>query len=105
VKILLWSQYFWPEHFHINEVAQSLTEAGHQVTVLTGKPNYPGGTMFAGYQTWGVQQERHQGMDIVRVPMLPRGKGRARQLAQNYLSFIAAGYLLAPWRCARKPLT
>jgi glycosyltransferase involved in cell wall biosynthesis len=97
VKILLWSQYFWPEHFHINEVALSLKEAGEELTMLTGKPNYPGGAIFPGYKALGVQWEVHQGMDVVRMPICPRRVGRARDLALNYLSFIASGYVLGPW--------
>ena len=49
MKILIVTQYFWPENFKINELAVELTAAGHQVTVLTGKPNYPNGKFFHGY--------------------------------------------------------
>jgi glycosyltransferase involved in cell wall biosynthesis len=102
MKILLWSQYFWPEHFHINEVALSLKEAGEDLTLLTGKPNYPGGTIFPGYKAVGVQREVHQGMEVVRVPLWPRRLGRARDLAMNYLSFIASGCLWGPWALRNK---
>lgn len=77
MKVLLLSQHFWPESFRINEVAQSLVEQGCEVTVLTGKPNYPDGDIFPGYQVAGVQRERHEGYEIVRVPLMPRGRGRA----------------------------
>ena len=43
MKVLLFSQYFWPESFRINEVAESLLKIGCEVTVLTGQPNYPQG--------------------------------------------------------------
>ncbi len=96
MKILLWSQYFWPEHFHINEVATTLQEAGEDVTVLTGKPNYPSGTVFDGYRTFGVDKQIHAGMDVVRLPLKPRSASKALDLALNYFSFIASGYLLGP---------
>jgi glycosyltransferase involved in cell wall biosynthesis len=97
MKVLLLSQHFWPESFRINEVAQSLVEQGCEVTVLTGKPNYPEGQVFPGYRAGGVQRERHQGYEIVRVPLLPRGAGGARKLVLNYLSFLASASLLGPW--------
>lgn len=97
MKVLLLSQHFWPESFRINEVAQSLVEQGCEVTVLTGKPNYPDGDIFPGYRVGGVQRERHEGYEIVRVPLMPRGPGGARRLVLNYLSFLAAASVLGPW--------
>lgn len=96
MKILIWTQYFWPEHFHINEVATSLQEVGEDVTVLTGKPNYPSGAIFDGYRGSGVDKQTHAGIDVVRLPLRPRGTSNAFALALNYLSFIASGYLLGP---------
>lgn len=49
MRILLISQYFWPETFIINELVETLTQQGHTIKVLTGKPNYPNGEIFAGY--------------------------------------------------------
>ncbi|WIT09986.1 glycosyltransferase family 4 protein [Paucibacter sediminis] len=97
MKVLLLSQHFWPESFRINEVAQSLVEQGCEVTVLTGKPNYPEGQVFPGYRVGGVQRERHEGYEIVRVPLLPRGQGGARKLVLNYLSFLCCASVLGPW--------
>lgn len=77
MKILIWSQYFWPESFHINAVAESLREHGMALTVLTGKPNYPEGRIFAGYRAAGIAREQHAGIDVVRVPIAPRGRASA----------------------------
>ncbi|MGM9516494.1 glycosyltransferase family 4 protein [Roseateles sp. DB2] len=97
MKVLVLSQHFWPESFRINEVAQSLVEQGCEVTVLTGKPNYPEGRLYPGYRVGGVQTERHEGYEIVRVPLCPRGSGGAFRLVLNYLSFIFSTALLGPW--------
>ncbi|MEN9419579.1 MAG: hypothetical protein RI988_3199 [Pseudomonadota bacterium] len=97
MKILLLSQHFWPESFRINEVAQSLVEQGCEVTVLTGKPNYPEGRVFPGYRVAGVQRERRDGYTIVRVPLWPRGRGGALGLARNYLSFLLSASMVGPW--------
>ena len=96
MRVLVVSQYFWPESFRINEIVQSLAEKGVEVEVLTGKPNYPGGVCFPGYHAWGCLTETLNGVLIHRVPLFPRGKGVIR-LALNYLSFIVAGTFIAPW--------
>lgn len=96
MKVLVFSQYFWPESFRINDVAVSLFKKGVQVEVLTGKPNYPRGKIYAGYRTWGMQQEIHQDIIVNRIPLLPRGSGGWR-LALNYLSFVLSGLMFTPW--------
>jgi glycosyltransferase involved in cell wall biosynthesis len=100
LRVLIVSQYFWPESFRINDVAKTLLDKGVEVEVLTGKPNYPRGKVFDGYQASGCQQETYQGINIYRIPLLARGKGGLR-LALNYLSFVASGLLFAP-RMLRK---
>ena len=94
MKILIVSQYFWPETFRINEVAASLREAGCDVTVLTGQPNYPDGVVFPGYRWWRVSRETHEGIPILRVPLVPRGRASAVKLVLNYLSFMIGGSLI-----------
>ena len=101
MKILIASQYYWPENFRINDIAKTLLEKGIEVEVLTGKPNYPRGEMFSGYRAWGCQRETHQGININRIPLLARGSGGMR-LALNYLSFIVSGLLFAPWMLRKK---
>jgi hypothetical protein len=57
MRILILSQHFWPESFRINELALHLREAGCEVTVLTGKPNYPEGRVYEGYRAAGTGRE------------------------------------------------
>lgn len=97
MRILVWSQHFWPENFRINEVVQELCRRGNEVTVLTGKPNYPEGHIFPGYKAWGIDHETHSGAEIIRIPHLPRRNGSAFNLTLNYLSFIIAAYIIAPF--------
>lgn len=96
MKLLILSQYFWPEDFRINDVARMLQEKGIEVEVLTGKPNYPEGEKYRGYEGWGCLRESYQGITVYRIPLLARAKGGAR-LALNYLSFVCSGMLFAPW--------
>ncbi|MBA3995705.1 MAG: glycosyltransferase WbuB [Candidatus Accumulibacter sp.] len=98
MKILVVSQYFWPESFIINDIARTLGEQGHTVVVATGKPNYPDGKVFDGYRAWGTQRERYLGkIEVLRVPLWPRGESDGRSLILNYLSFVASGLLCLPW--------
>lgn len=98
MKVLILSQHFWPETFRINEVAESLIQAGCEVTVLTGQPNYPEGTILEGYKATGLSVQTHpSGYRIHRVPLCPRGHGGAKRLVANYLSFLTAASVLGPW--------
>lgn len=101
LQILIFTQYFWPESFRINDVAKSLADKCESLDILTGKPNYPGGEIFKGYKAWGCQHESHQGSDVFRVPLRARGRS-GLSLALNYLSFIMTGLLFAPWMLRRK---
>jgi len=96
MRILIFSQYFWPESFRINDVAKTLYEQGHQVEVMTGKPNYPNGKIFEGFKLLGYQVDIYEDVIIHRIPLIPRGYGRM-QLALNYVSFIISGVLFSPW--------
>ncbi|MBZ1350111.1 glycosyltransferase family 4 protein [Alcaligenaceae bacterium LF4-65] len=98
MKVLVFSQYFWPESFRINEVAESLQAVGCEVTVLTGQPNYPHGKTFEGYRASQISQEMHaKGYIIHRVPLIPRGKAKAVGLFFNYLSFVLSSALIGPF--------
>ena len=97
MKVLVVSQYFWPESFRINDVVRSLVEKGDEVDVLTGKPNYPEGVIYDGYSAWGCQVESWAGAAVYRVPLFPRGARGALRLALNYLSFVASGLMFGPW--------
>ncbi len=102
MRILVVTQYFWPENFRINDLASGLREMGHRVTILTGIPNYPGGRFFPGYGIFRNMSEEYGGMKVLRVPLTPRGDGNALQLAANYFFFAFFAGLLAPIRCREK---
>lgn len=101
MNILIVSQYFWPENFRINDLALGLLERGHNVTVLTGCPNYPQGKFFDGYGLFN-RKEDYYGVKVVRVPLVPRGKGSGVRLALNYLSYAMSASTLGPLLCNEK---
>ena len=87
MRVLIVSQYFWPENFKINDVVNGLNERGVEVSVLTGKPNYPYGKFFKNYSFFGNSHEIYNGISVYRSPLLPRSNGSGFRLFLNYLSF------------------
>ena len=87
MKILLISQYFYPENFKINDLIFSLKERGHEITILTGKPNYPKGKFFDGYSWNSSDLETINDIPVYRSNLFPRGNGGAIRLFLNYISF------------------
>ena len=97
MRVLVVSQYFWPETFRITEVVHSLHDLGCDVTVLTGQPNYPDGVVTPGYTAASLRTQIHNGLTIHRVPLVPRRHGSALRLALNYLSFVVSATFFGPW--------
>lgn len=84
MKILIISQYYYPEQFQINEIAPELVRRGHDVTVVCGLPNYPKGEIFEGYKN--RFEEVIDGVKVIRCNNVPRGHNPV-QLIRNYYSF------------------
>ena len=97
MRLLVVSQYFWPEVFRVNDLVSELVSRGHEVTVLTGRPNYPSGLVFEDFAREPSRFNRYEGAEIVRVPVRPRGHGSFRMVL-NYLSFVVWASILGPWR-------
>lgn len=98
MRILILTQYFWPESFIINDFVKGLVAEGHSVSIATGKPNYPSGTIFPGYRSSGILVENFtKEIEVFRIPLRPRGKGGGLGLALNYLSFVCWGLLIFPF--------
>ncbi|MGR3268969.1 glycosyltransferase family 4 protein [Vibrio vulnificus] len=87
LKLLVVSQYFWPEQFLINELVDSLSSEGHEVEVLTAEPNYPSGEIYSDYVTNKDKYKKFGDVKVHRCKILPRGKSKIG-LIGNYLSFM-----------------
>lgn len=94
MKILITTQYFYPENFRINDFAFKMAQRGHEVSVLTGTPNYPAGKNFGNYKIFSC--ETINGVQVYRVPLIPRGKSRGFELAINYISFLVSALVFGP---------
>ena len=90
MKVLLVTQYFFPENFKSNDIAFELSKKGYNVDVLCGIPNYPQGKYYKGYNLFKRRIERINGVNIYRVFQTPRGNNNF-SLALNYLSFVISG--------------
>ena len=87
MRILVISQYFWPENFRVNDLCLELQDRGHEVSVLTGKPNYPNGEFYDGYTFFNRKSEIWNGINIYRAELIVRKKGTTYNLILNYMSF------------------
>ena len=90
MKILVVCQFYYPENFVVYKIAEELARRGHEVDVLTGKPNYGYGYILPEYKN--VKQEVINGVNVHRVNIRPRKKSRL-SIIRNYLSF---------WRNSKK---
>jgi colanic acid biosynthesis glycosyl transferase WcaI len=97
MRLLIVSQYFWPENFRINDLVVELVRRGHQVTVLTGRPNYPDGTVYPDFRKNPSAFDQFNGAQVVRIPMTGRGRGGMRLLL-NYATFALSASVLGPWK-------
>lgn len=90
MKLLVVSQYFYPENFRINTLCRELVQRGHDVTVMTGYPQYPGGVIYDGYGFDVPYETQWHGVKIQRVKAYPRGKNPIG-LLRNCISYVTAG--------------
>ncbi|PKE21930.1 glycosyltransferase family 4 protein [Macrococcoides caseolyticum] len=84
MRIIVFSQYYEPEPFLIHDKMKELVVRGHEVTVLTGLPNYPKGEILKGYKPG---TEVKDGVNILRLPIRARKSG-AKNLFLNYISYV-----------------
>lgn len=97
MRILLLTQWFTPEpapkgaHF-----ADKLAALGHEVEVVTGFPNYPGGKLYDGYRIRLMAREKAGRADVTRLPLYPSHDLSILRRALNYVTFAASAlfYLL-----------
>lgn len=92
MRIMYLTQWFEPEPNIVKGLAfvRALEAAGHQVTVVTGLPNYPTGRLYPGYRLRWIQRETIAGVRVIRLPLYPSHDASAVRRALNFLSFFAA---------------
>jgi len=86
MKILVVCQYYYPEPFRVNDICEEMVKRGHEVTVVTGEPNYPEGSIYKGYENQAHTDEIINGVKVHRCPIIPRKKGIMYRVL-NYFSY------------------
>ena len=94
MRIIMTCQYYWPDNFLINEIAEDLVKKGHKVTVLTGLPDYTTTKIPNEYKFFRRRHEFHNGVEIVRVPIIARHHGFIMRVF-NYLSYYVSSSIYA----------
>ncbi len=95
MKILVVCQYYYPEPFRLPDICHAMVQQGHEVTVVTGTPNYPEGEIYPGYEKGARADEMIEGVRVHRCPLIPRKQGALYRFL-NYYSFVFSSrqYLL-----------
>ena len=102
MRVLIVSQYFWPEQFRINELVEFLKTKNLEVEILTGLPNYPDGSLFSNYKKDPNKFNSFCGSKIYRLPIILRKDSSKINLFLNYISFILSGIFIAPFILRKK---
>lgn len=102
MKILIITQWFDPEPtFKGLLFAKELVKAGHQVEVITGFPNYPGGKLYEGYSVKFHDREVVQGVTVHRVPLYPAHDNSVIKRITNYISFATSSFFCGLFSVSR----
>lgn len=102
MKILMLTQWFDPEPAFKGLVfAKALRDAGDDVEVITGFPNYPGGRIYPNYTLRWRQHEVMDGISVTRVPLFPSHNASVLGRILNYVSFAVSSCVLGLLRVQR----
>jgi len=101
MRVLIITQYFWPEDFRINEIVEDFSKKGHKISILTGEPNYPEGYLFKDYIKDKNKFSSYKGCEIKRLPVFPRGSNKF-SLLLNYFSFVVYASIYGIFNYSKK---
>ena len=102
MRILILTQWYPPEPQKLqSDLAETLRSLGHDVTVLTGFPNWPSGKLYPGYRLRHWQKENRDGVPLIRIPLSPDHSRSVFKRILNYVSFAASAAVLGPWLAPR----
>jgi len=103
MRIAYVTQWFDPEPNIVKGIAfvRALEAAGHQVTVVTGLPNYPDGKIYPGYRLRLIHYETLGGVKVVRLPLYPSHDRSSLRRSMNFLSFFISAFLYMLFRRSR----
>ncbi|WP_246153840.1 glycosyltransferase family 4 protein [Sulfurimonas indica] len=94
-KILIVTEYFYPEEFKINEIAIAWMDKGYEVDILTQNPTYPYGEVFDDYQNRWYVEDNYEGMKVYRVKAVTGYKSSLFKKLLKYFTFMFLGSFVA----------
>jgi glycosyltransferase involved in cell wall biosynthesis len=102
MKILIITIFYPPEPLKIfSDLAEGLSDLGHEVTVLTTFPNHPSGKIYRGYSNTWPKRNIIKGVRIIRVPFYPNRTHSSIYRTLSYLSFLISICVFGPWLSSR----
>jgi glycosyltransferase involved in cell wall biosynthesis len=93
LRVCIFTNHFYPENFRINDIAFEFAQKGYEITVITAIPDYPQGKFYDGYSLFKRRKEVINKVRIIRLPIIPRGKGKASNLILNYASYFISSLI------------
>ncbi len=96
MKILVVCQHYNPEPFRLADICEALAERGHDVSVVTGVPNYPEGEIYPGYEKAAGKDSVEKGVKVHRCFTIPR-KNNILFRILNYYSFAISSTCHLMW--------
>ncbi len=94
-KILIVTEYFYPEEFKINEIALEWQKKGYEVNVLTNFPTYPAGVLYDGYENRWYKKDIYEGITVYRVKAITGYKDSLFKKLLKYFAFMILGGIVA----------
>ena len=95
MRVLILSQYCWPEVDHkCLPLAKELKKNGHKVEILTSYPNRPSGKIYPGYKFKLYQKEHIDEITINRVPSYLDHSHSGLKRMLSYISFAISASLI-----------
>ena len=91
MNILIVTEVFYPENFHVNDFAQTLVERGYNVKVMTRQPSYPMGYVFPGYKNERHSVEQWGKVEIHRFDIVEGYKESKIKKIANYYHYVRRG--------------
>lgn len=91
MRILVFSEVFYPEDFIINDLVREWMKMGHNVEVVSQYPSYPQSYVFEGYENHDYTTEDWEGVKIHRYPFIEGYRDSKLKKIQNYYSFVQGG--------------
>lgn len=95
MRILVFSEVFWPEDFIVNDLVREWVNMGHDVEVVTQYPSYPQSYVFDNYVNKGITIEDWEGVKIHRYPFVEGYRDSKLKKFHNYYSFVYGGKKVA----------